>query len=305
MSFAKTLFVVVDKVCNGQQNGRKETKFDDVKFDVTLNVKYGEDKACMLDTYCAPEKSDGNKYPVLFYIHGGGFVAGDKYYRRALSRWSAEKGYFVVNVNYGLSPDYLFPTPLVHLVQALNWVEANAEKLNLDLNKMIVSGDSAGGYYGAMLAGVCTNKALQERLKVSTDAKFAGAILNCGIYDVGAALNAKIIFDMGTKILKDFAGISKEEFKNYEWKDICAPIDFVTPEFPKTFITYAEQDFFCGGQGPRMIEKLKENGVYYEEYHSTKFANNHCFSLGWRGAVPVENNKLTASFMERFKKDEL
>ncbi len=304
MSFSKTLFVAVDKLFDGQQNGRKETKFDDVKFDIQLDVPYSENEACKLDTYCVPELKQG-KFPVLFLIHGGGFVAGDKHHRRALSRWSAVKGYFVVNVNYGLCPDYVFPTPLVHLVTALNWVEKNAEKYDLDLDKMIAMGDSAGGYFAAMLAGICTNKPLQERLKVSTDAKFAGAILNCGIYDVGAALNAKIVFDMGTKILKDFAGVTKAEFENYEWKDICAPIDFVNADFPKTFLTYAGKDFFCGGQGPKMIDKLKEKGVYTEEYHSIKFKNNHCFSLGWRGAVPEENNALTASFMERFKKGEI
>ena len=36
---------------------------------------------------------------LIVFFHGGGFVAGDKHYRRALSRWAANMGYFVVNVN--------------------------------------------------------------------------------------------------------------------------------------------------------------------------------------------------------------
>lgn len=304
MSFARTLFVLIDKLCDGQQNNRaKFLGLNGVDFVEEKDIAYSPDDMCLLDV-CYKEKSDG-KYPVMVYIHGGGFVAGDKHHRRLQSKWLAEQGLFVVNVNYGLCPKYFFPEPLIHLVKALNWIKDNAEKYNLNLDRMMVSGDSAGGYYAAMLANICTNKVLQERLGVSTDLNFKAAVLNCGIYDVGAALNAKIIFDMGTKILKDFAKIDKEEFETYEWKDICTPIDFVSPEFPKTFITYAEKDFFCGGQGPRMIEKLKENGVYIEEYHSEKFLNNHCFSLGWKGKAPVENNKRTVEFIKKFVNEEL
>ncbi|MEG1663205.1 MAG: hypothetical protein RR338_04385, partial [Clostridia bacterium] len=121
----------------------------------------------------------------------------------------------------------------------------NAEKYNLDLDKIIVSGDSAGGYFGAMLAAITINKDIQKRLGIETDLHFGATILNCGIYDVGQALSAKVPFKLGEKILWDFAHIKKAEFDTYEWKEICAPIDFVTPAFPPSFITYAKKDFFC------------------------------------------------------------
>ncbi len=303
MGLATTVFVAIDKLFDGQQNKRKCTAYKGVDFVVEKDIRYGKDGACLLDTYHV--KNDGSKYPVMLYIHGGGFVAGDKHHRRGHSRWIANMGYFVVNINYALSPEYKFPTMLKHLVQALNWVGDNAEKYNLDLDRMVVSGDSAGGYSAAMLACICTNKALQDRIGVSTGLKFGGAVLNCGIYDVGAALQANTPFDLGGKILKDMTGIAKKDFATYEYKDICAPIDYVTSSFPKTFVTYAKKDFFCGGQGERMIEKLKELGVYHEEYHSTKFTSNHCFSLGWKGKDPEANNRLTESFLIKFKNGEI
>ncbi len=299
MGLATTVFLAIDKLFDGQQNNRKCVAFKDVDFNVEKDIPFGDASACRLDTYHV--KNNGEKYPVFFYIHGGGFVAGDKNYRRAHSRWVANMGYFVVNINYGLSPEYKFPELLKHLVYALNWVGDNAEKYNLDLDKMVVSGDSAGGYCAAMLACITTDKALQERLGVSTNLKFGGAVLNCGIYDVGAALQAKVPFDLGGKILKDMTGIKKKDFDTYEYKDICAPIDRVTAEFPQTFVTYAKKDFFCGGQGERMIENLEKCGVYHEEYHSTKFTSNHCFSLGWKGKDPENNNRLTEDFLLRFK----
>ena len=301
MSLQSFLFVAIDKLYNPFQNERKMTKFKDVEFDIKTDIVYdtSSPEACKLDTYRVKGQS-GKKLPVLFYIHGGGFVAGDKHYRRALARWSAVQGYFVVNVNYGLCPEYQCPVPHKQLVAALNWVGANAEKLGLDLDRMIVSGDSAGGYYGAMLACICISKSLQDKLGVHTDLKFGGAVLNCGIYDVATALKNKYPFDLGGKLLKDFAGIKKDEIDSYEWKDLCSVLPFVTEEFPVSFITHAQKDIFCGGQADGLMKLLADKGVHVEEFHSTSLIDNHCFSLNWKSKAARKNNELTADFMKRF-----
>lgn len=300
MSLQSFLFVAIDKLYNPFQNERKMTKFKDVDFEIKTDIVYDTSapEACKLDTYRV--KGLKGKLPVLFYIHGGGFVAGDKHYRRALARWSANLGYFVVNVNYGLCPEYQCPVPHRQLVAALNWVGANAEKLGLDLDRMIVSGDSAGGYYGAMLAAITLNPDLQAKMGVSTSLKFGGAVLNCGIYDVATALKNKYPFDLGGKLLKDFAGIGKDEIEGYEWKDLCSVLPFVNEQFPVSFITHAQKDIFCGGQADGLMKLLKEKGVHYEEFHSTSLIDNHCFSLNWKSKAARKNNDLTADFMKRF-----
>ena len=299
MGLAKALFVAIDKLYDPLQNKRRMTKFKDVDFVIDTDIVYDESAPdiCKLDTYRVAREG---KYPVLFYIHGGGFVAGDKKYRRALSRWSANQGYFVVNVNYGLGPDCLFPEPLRQIVRAFNWGEKHAEELNLDTDRMIVSGDSAGGYYAAMLACVTTNPVMQERLGVSTKLRFQGAIFNCGIYDLATALTAKVPFGLADKILWDFANVKKADLKDYEWYNMCAPLDYINADFPASFVTYAGKDFFCGGQGPKLVEKLKSLGVHVEEYGSVKFMDNHCFSLTWKGKAARANNDATADFMKRF-----
>ena len=75
---------------------------------------------------------------------------------------------------------------------------------------------------------------------------------------------------------------------------MCAPLDFVNTDFPASFVTYAGKDFFCGGQGPKLVEKLKELGVHVEEYGSVKFMDNHCFSLTWKSKAAKANNDATA-----------
>ncbi|MEG2453821.1 MAG: alpha/beta hydrolase, partial [Clostridia bacterium] len=125
-SKAVVIFKAIDKLFNPSQNRRRLTKEYSKDIKVDYSISYDKDKACTLDTYVKP--CNKNKYPVLFYVHGGGFTAGDKKYRRTLAYWYAQNGFFVINVNHGLAPEYKFPSPLQQLVSALNWVVDNAEK---------------------------------------------------------------------------------------------------------------------------------------------------------------------------------
>lgn len=296
MTFAQFLFVCVDKFCDRSQNEKKMLKFKDVDFVIEKDIAYGEGEMEKLDTYYV--KKEG-KYPVFFYIHGGGFVAGDKHYRRGLARWAANKGFFVVNVNYALGPKEYFPLGVQQLVRALNWVKDNAEKYDLDLDNMCVSGDSAGGYYAAMLSCIATHKDLQDRFGVYTDVKFRTALLDCGIYDINEALSKKLPLNLTDKVLYDFSGIHIKGLETYEYKDVLAPFDFVDESFPISFITYAEKDIFCRGQGQKLIEKLQGLGVHVESHHSTKFFDNHCYPLSWTTKAAKENVKLADDFLAR------
>ena len=105
MRLQKHFFIAVDKLMDGAQNRRVRKKLQGRGYEVSKDIVYdgSAPQACLLDTCVVPS---GGKYPVMFYVHGGGFVAGDKYYRRALSCWHALLGHFVVNVNYGLGPDF-------------------------------------------------------------------------------------------------------------------------------------------------------------------------------------------------------
>ncbi len=304
MTLAQFLFVAIDKMYDKSQNEKKMLKFEGVTFEEEKDIAYGETANEKLDTYYV-KRTDGEKYPVFFEIHGGGFVAGDKCHRRGLSRWVANIGYFVVNVNYALGPAEKFPLGVQHLVKALNWVGENAEKYNLDLDNMCVSGDSAGGYYGAMLACVATNKALQEKFGVSTDLKFRTCMLNCGIYDINEALSKKLPFRLTDRILFDFAGVHVKQLPEYEYHDVLAPFDFVDNTFPAAFITYAEKDIFCKGQGQKLIAKLNELGIHVEEHHSTKLLDNHTYPLSWTTKLAAENVKLAEDFLRRAAKREV
>lgn len=300
MTFAKFVFKIIDGVFKPAQNPRKLHKSygDGVieEKDIVYDRNYPDMK---LNTYYVP-RTDGAKYPVIMEIHGGGFSAGDKKYRHVLSEYFAhETGAFVVNVNYGLGQKYVFPKPAKHLVSAFNWIIANARKYNLDVDRILVTGDSAGGYYSAFLS-VAQNSPEIQKLVGNMKGRIGAGVYNCGIYDITSALQQKVLFNLTNGVCIDFAGVSTKKINSYRYLKYVSPIDYVDERFPKALIVYAGQDFFCGGQHDKLSAKLKECGVYYDMYGSTKFSDNHTFSLTWKSPAAQEANAKIIAFMKDY-----
>ncbi len=304
MEFAKIVFDAFDKLLNKSQNEVVEI---DGEEDVCIlrDCKYSKTKKydAALDAYFV--KKGKRSMPVIIYLHGGGFVSGGKEYRTAIAKWLAVQGYFVINVNYGLCHECVFPEQLKHLSMAVKWLETNQEKYNLNLKRVVVSGDSAGAYYASMLACLSTSKKLQEKLNAEINIRFAGAVLNCGLYDLQSVLERRLAFDLNGKIFESYTGIKKEDVDEYKFKDCCSPLMLINKLFPPTFLIYSEKDLFCAGQAEKLIEQLEEKDIYYESFASVSPFVNHCFSLEWKSKQAQRANFLQASFLEKIKRGKI
>ena len=296
------VFKAIDYMYNYFQNRPSMMHSLKKKVIVEKEIVYDEEnpKVCTLNTYVSKESKE-EKLPVVFVVHGGGFVAGDKKYRRQLSSWFAvNANAFVVNVNYGLGPKYLFPDPLKHLVKALDWVYDNAEKYNLDLSRVIATGDSSGGYYVAELAALQGSEYMQQKLGLKSKIEIKALLLNCGIYDINRALSVKVLFNLTEGVCNHFTGSKVKDIKTNPYFDVISPLPNINKNFPKCCVVYAQKDFFCGGQGEDLVSKLNELGVYNEVYFSTKFKYNHTFQSTWKGKAAIEANNLFLDFTNRF-----
>jgi acetyl esterase/lipase len=133
----------------------------------------GLSPAQALDVYWPP---DGNgPFPVIFSIHGGAFMGGDKRDIQLEPALAAlARGYAVVSVNYRMSGEAVFPA-LVHDVKAaIRWIRAHAAGLLLDPSSVAVWGGSAGGYL-ALMVGVSDGVPELEDLALG-NAAYAGAV---------------------------------------------------------------------------------------------------------------------------------
>ncbi len=302
---ARMIFKAIDIIFYRSQNSCpyvNKKNIDTITCDADIDYDERVPDVCKLDLYRVPT---AEKQPAVLLIHGGGFTAGDKKYRKGRAQFFALNGFSVFCINYGLAPDYNFPDPLKHIVAAANYVYDNAEAFNIDRDRILVDGDSSGGYYAAMLAAFnCTDK-LKNVFGYAPKFKIFGALLNCGVYDMQTVLDTKYPFDIADGVIISLTGISGRDFDNYEHKEVCIPIDFVNADFPPTFLIYSRNDAFCKGQGEIMLEKLTEAGVYCEHYVARHPMSNHCFSLTWNGEDATAANELTISFAKRLANDKI
>lgn len=272
----------------------------DVKSDIVFDETLPD--ICKLDFYRS--KTD-EKQPAIILIHGGGFSAGDKKYRKGRSQFFALHGFSVFCVNYGLAPKYIFPEPLKHIVAAANFVYDNAEAYNIDTTRIFVGGDSAGGYYAAMMAAFNCSEKLKSAIGVAPKFKFFGALFNCGVYDMRTVLDTKYPFGLSKGVILSMSGINPDDFESYKYRDVCVPAELVGKDYPPSFIIYSDNDVFCKGQGDVMIDVLNKNGVYNEFFSARYPGSNHCFSLTWSGDDAAAANELLLSFVKRLSEDKI
>jgi acetyl esterase len=90
--------------------------------------------------------------PVVYDIHGGGFVLGTPEMNLPSNlAFARQLGALVVSVDYRLAPDHPFPAPVEDCYAGLTWVVAHAAELGADPDRVAVHGQSAGGGLAAAL----------------------------------------------------------------------------------------------------------------------------------------------------------
>lgn len=101
---------------------------------------------------CYTPKNQQENVPALLYIHGGGFMLGDLDSEHAGAVGIATRlDIPVYSVAYRLAPENPYPAGLYDCYATLLWMHEQAKNLNLDVNRIAVSGASAGGGLAAAL----------------------------------------------------------------------------------------------------------------------------------------------------------
>lgn len=159
------------------------------------------------------------------------------------------QGYNIVNVDYALVPDYLFPVPLIQMNQAICFIDEHKDEYHINMDNVILMGSSAGAIMTAQYGTILSNPEYAVLL------------------DIGPALNpeqvsAVVIDDapidyrnmvLGCKMLvgnyvKGSIYLNEDELNRYE----CIP--HMTSDYPAAFLLGSEyrNDLIA------MSEKLKE-----------------------------------------------
>jgi acetyl esterase len=85
-------------------------------------------------------------FPTVIIVHGGGFARGDKQtYVPPLFEPLSQAGFAWFTINYRLHPQVRFPAPVEDVEAAISFVRAHATDYKVDLRRVVLMGESAGG----------------------------------------------------------------------------------------------------------------------------------------------------------------
>ncbi len=116
--------------------------------DVKKDLPYGELERQVLDIHTP---ADAKNLPVVFWIHGGGWQAGDKSQVAEKPKMFVERGFVFVSTNYRLLPKVEMLTIFQDVAKSIGWVYKNIAAHGGDPNRIFVMGHSAGAQLAALL----------------------------------------------------------------------------------------------------------------------------------------------------------
>lgn len=200
---------------------------------------------------------------VLFWMHGGGFVAGDKEALEEFATYIAANNKIVVAaINYETAPTLTFPGQVKQLDQAYRYLKKHhSEFLSVDFSKILFGGDSAGGQISGQYLAIQTNRdyayELQIKPSIPTE-NLLGFISYSAPVNIQQMTNVKssswfMRFFVNT-VARAFIGTS--DWKNSKKLKQASVAEYVTKQFPPTFITDGNTYSFQE-QGQMLEEKLK------------------------------------------------
>ncbi|MEA3501594.1 MAG: alpha/beta hydrolase [Actinomycetota bacterium] len=230
-----------------------------------------------LDVY--RDKTDRMDRPVFMYIHGGGWVMGDKREQGIpLLHHMARAGWLCFSVNYRLSPGVALPDQLTDVKAGLVWIREHAEEYGGDPSFVAVSGGSAGGNLAA-LVGLTENDPRYQHGFEDADTFVQITAPIYGIYDVSNRMGVQtarfVPMLMEPLVIKAFLDDEPEKFAE------MSPLDRIHPDVPPFVIAQGDRDSLAPVVEARaFVERLQGTSpkrVVYMEFPGAQ----HIFDLGY------------------------
>ncbi len=125
-----------------------ESSDDGVAVHRDLEFATSESKRLLLDVF-TPASKPGEPRPLIVWVHGGAWRAGNKNNCPAVG--FVAKGYVVASISYRLSQDAIYPAQIEDCKAAIRWLRAHADAYGIDPDRVGVWGASAGGHLAALL----------------------------------------------------------------------------------------------------------------------------------------------------------
>jgi acetyl esterase/lipase len=216
-----------------------------------------------LDVY-VPEKAAA-PLPLIIWIHGGGWAAGDKGNCPPLRQGFVARGYAVASIGYRLSGDAIFPAQIEDCKAAIRWLRAHAKEYNLDADHFGVWGSSAGGHLVALVGTAGGVKEFEKGAHLDVSSRVQAV---CDFFgptdllqmDAHALPESRMKHDPANSPESKLVGGAIQE--NKEKAARVNPIPYITPDAPPFLIVHGDKDPLVPiHQSQLLFDALKKAGV--------------------------------------------
>jgi acetyl esterase/lipase len=212
------------------------------QLEVLKNVAYADDgeHAHRLDVI-RPRRGVSDA-PVLVYIHGGAWVAGDKREQgRPMMYELAARGWICVTVNYRLSPKATWPAQIVDVLSSIAWVKEHIAEFGGDPGFVALAGGSAGGHLSALAALAAGDPLFQPGFE-DKDTSVAACVPIYGVHDMTASAEVGGRHGPGLRILLERGVMKSPMGSDPEIYRAASPLHRVHPGAPPFLVLQGTHD---------------------------------------------------------------
>jgi len=214
---------------------------------VFTDIAYAtQSEAQKLDLYLPAHVS--GPYPVIVWLHPGGYTMGDKKMAGPVLDSILERGYAIVSVNYRLADEVCFPAQIFDVKAAVRWIRANAATYNLNREAVAAWGVSAGSTLAALL-GTTANVSEMEDLSMGNpdESSSVKAVVDIiGPVDL-IQMDSQLV-QLGHQPLHDDLDSSISKFvggKLTDCPEACKainPASYIKPDCPPFYLQHGTAD---------------------------------------------------------------
>jgi acetyl esterase/lipase len=257
----------------------------------TIAYAHPDGEQLELDVWRPSERSAGvvgsRGRPAIVVVHGGGWGAGIRSTTPRWDIWLAEKGYVVFDIDYRLAPPPRWQDATGDVKCAVGWVKKNADRYDVDPDRVALVGFSAGGHLALLSAysqdnGLLPSSCDVEDTGVSSVAAFYPPTDLKRLYSMEWPWSSPNV--VGLSSTRRFLGGTPTTHPGrYR---ISSPINHVDPDDPSTFLVHGGADRLVPLEQSELLAKeLQETGVPYR-FVQLPWANHsfdHAINYSWRG----------------------
>lgn len=255
------LVVLISLLAMGGNALAKQTKYgveipDSYQDDIDVVYKKVKGWEGRVDVYF--DNASEKPCPLVINIHGGGWNHGEKESQKGYKSFF-KKGFAVANVEYRLTDVAPAPAAVEDVRCALLYMIRNAEKYNIDVNRIVIMGGSAGGHLALMAGLLDHNDTFDNDCDhAAKPFKIAAIIDKYGIADLTVVPKGEWTY----KSAKNWLGKGQSDMK---FAASVSPVSYVSPNSPPVFIVHGDSDPIVPyQQSVDLHNKLVDAGVETE-----------------------------------------